>query len=304
MLRTLRSTTTMFALLAAGGYPAVAQNVAPLGASETAPRIQAEVATSAAPAAPGAPEVPVIKNAEPVTAIPTSPAVPSETASASDTKPAVAAPAMPPAPVAIADPRLSLDVAAALARMTSVEKADADALVAFYGERQGAALWVDGKGRTPAATSAIAFMEKAALWGLDPKDYTLPAAPVGDGVALDQLAADEVAISLAMLKYARNAKGGRTEPLAITKFLDRKPQTIDAKALLASLATANDPVEVLKGQHPQHAGFRALREKLAQMLGGESETAQVTIPNGPILRPGDKHAQIALVTRPFTPTAS
>ncbi|MEZ5852222.1 MAG: L,D-transpeptidase family protein [Hyphomicrobiaceae bacterium] len=303
MLRTLRSTTTMFALLAASGTIAAAQGVASQSPGDTAPRVTAEASAPVAPAGV-APRAPAIDNADPVLSIPALPPALAPVVNANDAKPVPAtpgagatSPAIAPAGAAppSAAPSFALDMGAALARVGDAEKSDADVLTAFYGERNGAPVWVDAKGRTPAATAMIAFMGKAEQWGLDPASYSVPPATGSDAASREQLAADEAAISIAALKYARHAKGGRTDPLAITKYLDRKPPTIDARAVMARLAAASDPAAVLRDQHPKHAAFQKLREMLVAMLGGDGETAQVTIPDGPTLRPGEKHAQVALV---------
>jgi murein L,D-transpeptidase YcbB/YkuD len=59
-------------------------------------------------------------------------------------------------------------------------------------------------------------MAKAGEWGLDPSIFRVPPADYQPTLAEDQ-AATEIAISLAVLKYARAARGGLVEPSTVSK---------------------------------------------------------------------------------------
>ena len=69
-------------------------------------------------------------------------------------------------------------------------------------------------------------------------------------------------ISVAALKYARFARGGRiAEPAALLNTnLDRKPQWIDPKVVLERLAGSEDPDAVLRSLHSKHPQFEKLRQ--------------------------------------------
>ncbi len=153
-------------------------------------------------------------------------------------------------------------MAAAVSRLARIEQRDRTAMDGFYAERQGAPLWVSAAGRTAQADSLIAEIRRAGDWGLDASAFDMPNVRSGkQDRSADALAVDEAEISAAVLKYARHARGGRVEPAAITKFLDRRAQGYDSRSLLRQIATAADPAEYLRDLHPQHPQFKKLRQK-------------------------------------------
>jgi hypothetical protein len=85
---------------------------------------------------------------------------------------------------------------------------DRAALAAFYAEHTGPLLWVGEGGFTPRARQAMAELAKAEDWGLPVAAFELPRL---SDAARDPavLAAAEIKLGLAVLKYARFARGGR-----------------------------------------------------------------------------------------------
>lgn len=151
------------------------------------------------------------------------------------------------------------------AGLTAPEIAERSALADFYTARRGAPLWLDTSGtmnaRSAAAREALAA---AADWGLEPAAFALPP-KLGAGAALASIAdqADaELALSLAVLKYARHARGGRIlDPTTdLSSYLDRKPQLLDAKLVLERIAATSDVAGEMAGFNPRHAEFQRLRE--------------------------------------------
>ena len=71
----------------------------------------------------------------------------------------------------------------------------------------------------------------------------------------------EIALSLAVLEYARHARGGRTDPLSLSRNLDRKPPLLDPRSVIETAAIADKPDAYLRGLHPQHPQFERLRQK-------------------------------------------
>ena len=186
-----------------------------------------------------------------------------EPAAAAATEPAPAAPTRPAAAGTAAKPAFALDMARAIGRIgTRIEARDRTALQAFYSAREGAPIWVAETGRTAAAKTLLAELGKADTWGLDPAAYATPSVRA-DGAAdrgSEQLALEEAEISAAVLRYARHAVGGRVDPLALTKFLDRKPTAYDGRSVLEQIATAAEPDQYLRDLHPRHPQFQALRK--------------------------------------------
>jgi L,D-transpeptidase YcbB len=155
---------------------------------------------------------------------------------------------------------------------SEAEVKERDALVAFYGARGYAPLWGDEKGFNADAQSAAAAFSSAAEWGLDPRDFELPRADETEQAAghlsPEAQASAEVDFSLAALKYARFARGGRIpEPAAqLNSNLDRKPQLIAPDQVLSGLAEASDKGAFLTGTHPQHPQFQRLKAKYAEAI--------------------------------------
>ena len=82
-------------------------------------------------------------------------------------------------------------------------------------------LWVAKDGLTARARHAMAEIAKADDWGLAASAFELPQLPQGEASAA-ALAAAEIKLGLAVLKYARHARGGRIDPAALSKHLDHE----------------------------------------------------------------------------------
>ena len=83
-------------------------------------------------------------------------------------------------------------------------------------------LWMTDMGFSARAQSAIFEIAKADDWGLSAASFELPKADALPASAEAQAAA-ELKLDLAILKYARYARGGRFDPLALSKLLDQAP---------------------------------------------------------------------------------
>jgi L,D-transpeptidase YcbB len=201
---------------------------------------------------PTAPEQPVV--AEPAATQPApAPAAPSVTEAAHP---------KPQDPVAIAL-RAKLD--ALPKEGTAQEIKERAVLSDFYAARGDAPFWVSDKGLSEKGTAIVAEIGKAHDWGLDPHDFALPAiAADAKGPPLDAnaVADAEVALSLAILKYARFARGGRIiDPtILLSDELDRKPQLLDPEVVIKGIAAADAPDAYLRGLNPQSPQFEKLRQ--------------------------------------------
>ncbi len=254
--------------------------LAPFAMAQQAGKPGASVNTNldAAPAADGAPDP--LAPAEPKGPAPLAPG-------AADT---ALAPVTEPDPVA-AQILAHLSNAGAKADV----REDAAGLTAFYNETKGRPIWTSKEGFTPHALKAIKEIRNADDWGLDSSAFQLPANP-GAQATPEALAEAEIKLSLAVLKYARHARGGRTDPPSISEVIDRQPHIYEPKSVLKAIAVAELADAYLRGLHPRHEQFRRLRQALLAMnkaQGGDAPS--VRIPNGPNFKPGDDNPQIALV---------
>ena len=176
------------------------------------------------------------------------------------------------------------------------DRADAAALSAYYAARGYAPLWVTASGLSPKAAAAIAEIQKADDWGLEARDFALPQ-PVAAGAAPDTVADAEATLSLAVLKYARYARGGRIKDPAndLSSYLDRMPQLLDQKDVLEKIVAAGAADAYLRGLHPKHPQFEKLRQKFLELRNATAAAPIVRIPDGGHISPGKRDPQVALL---------
>jgi len=194
--------------------------------------------------------------------------------SAADETPAVAAqdPALPEK-LFIADTiRLKLNDPAL---RSGAHADDLAAVEAFYAGNSGPALWVTSAGLTPQAQSIIGELAKADEWGLDARAFAVPPPSYQPTVAEDQAAA-EIAVSLAVLKYARQARGGRAKPAALSPLIDQTPPLRDPTVVLTEISASDTPDTYLTGLQPKHEQFERLRQALLKArAGSDADPKQV-----------------------------
>ena len=251
---TRATTVVVFALAVAGPAaaqykPAAEQAIeAPIVAP--APLPSAATLSTEAPAIPGAPAqatTPAPAPAPAAAATPT-PAAPAAVAAAP------AAPQPDPVVTAITE-RLK-----ALASDRSVPKADREALETYYEAAEVRPVWTAAGGLSARAEAAMREIAAADDWGLRASDYTLPKRPVS-GADAATLAEAEVTMALAVLEYARHARGGRMDPTDLSFNIDRQPPQIEPLRVLADAASAPNVDSYLRSLHPQHPQFELLRQK-------------------------------------------
>ena len=186
---------------------------------------------------------------------------------------------------------------------TAKRKAQKEALIEYYLVPDQRMLWVDENGLTERAKLVIAEIGKADDYGLNASDYTLPDAAgfnASDPKAREWLADAEVKVSYAVLDYTNDARGGRIEPLRLSKNLDPSLALPNPSEVLESIAIRSDPGAYLRSFQPDQPQFEALRQKLIELRGGKVEEAKpavVTIPDGPVLKLGVEHEQVALLRK-------
>ena len=109
------------------------------------------------------------------------------------------------------------------------DREDRIALAKFYGERKNEPVWITPAGLQRSGPGVHAEIGRAGDWGLDASTYRLPALVQGTELRAPSRADAEIALSLAILKYARHARGGRAEPTSLSRNLDRKLPLLDPR---------------------------------------------------------------------------
>jgi murein L,D-transpeptidase YcbB/YkuD len=139
---------------------------------------------------------------------------------------------------------------------------DVSALVAFYNER-GEPLWMTDMGFSGEGLAVIDEILRADDWGLSSLAFELP--PSGDLPASpEDAAANEIKLDLAILKYARFARGGRTDPAKLSKLYGMTPTLRDPKTVVTEIAAADAPDAYLRSLHPKDEQFQLLHQALVK----------------------------------------
>ena len=185
--------------------------------------------------------------------------------------PILAAPPPPPVDPTVAEVNAGL---ADASLRKGAASGDIAALEVFYGELTGAPLWITTSGFSSKAQSLIKEIEQADDWGLSAE--ALDAPPAGDAPSTtDAQAINEIKLSLAVLRYARFARGGRISPSRVSALFDQRPPLIDPKVVLTEIAVSADPASYLRALHPRHEQFKQLRQVLLKARAeGEENGAQ------------------------------
>jgi murein L,D-transpeptidase YcbB/YkuD len=121
--------------------------------------------------------------------------------------------------------------------------------------------------------AALFEIGKADDWGLDAAAFDLPPAGALPTTPDDQAIA-EIKLDLAILKYARFARGGRFNPQEISELLDQTPHVRDPKMVLSEVEAAAAPDQYLQSLHPKHEQFVRLRQALLKARAPEEGAAK------------------------------
>jgi murein L,D-transpeptidase YcbB/YkuD len=175
-------------------------------------------------------------------------------------------------------------------------KGDRDDVRDFYRASGYASMWIGNGGPNARAQAVIAVMKSADVDGLDPASYAIPDFDAARGDPA-KLAAAELALTDAVLTYARHAQAGRFGAQRMTVELEVKQTLPDAGAVLKIIAQAPNAATTLNGYNPRHSGYQALKAKLAALRGGAAKTGRIVIPDGPSLKRGMTDSRIPLLRR-------
>jgi L,D-transpeptidase YcbB len=221
-------------------------------------------------------------------------------------KPVVAQPdSMPPAavtpaaaPAEPAGPTLDQRVAEKIHDMFGgkieriVDRKNKAAVEAFYTARNFAPLWVENGAANARATAATSYLSGVSADGLDPADYPVPNIAGSDA---GTLAEAELKFTSTVLTYARHAQIGRVHYSRVSPDIAYDLVPPEAGAVLAKLADAGDLAAVLNGFNPPHAGYKALKAKLADVRSRSGEPAHARIPSGKPLKIGMEDPRVPML---------
>jgi murein L,D-transpeptidase YcbB/YkuD len=182
-----------------------------------------------------------------------------------------------------------------------LDKRDAAAVAEYYAEQGYAPSWTaDGK-LTDRAKAIIARIKQAEIDGLDPARYTTPVVQLGQSqpATLAAVAEADVLLSHAIVTYARHAHSGQLDPAEVSQNFEYKPHLLDPLAVLATLATSDDPAAVFASYSPKQPEFIALHDKLAEVRNTPVETP-ILVPEGQTLKIGVTDPRVVILRRRLT----
>ncbi len=168
------------------------------------------------------------------------------------------------------------------------EKPLADALLAFY-EAGPESLWLEDGLPNQRARDAMAVLAEADTYGLVPSDYAV-APPLTESANSPDAVRFEMALSARVLRYLRDASGGRVDPNKLSGYHDFAPKPFDGKAELARMGRAKDIRAALEGAHPRMPEFQRLREALVKAR--ESSVDAVRVDPRLTLKPGESNPEL------------
>ncbi len=202
------------------------------------------------------------------------------------------APAATPAPTPVASAPASLDpifgeklreiLSTRGDRMFS-RKGERAGVEAFYRDRNYAPLWVNNGAPTARATEAIAYLRGIDADGLEPSEYPVPDFKATDPAAMAEA---EIKFTDSVLTFVRHAAHGRVHWSRVSADISYNQDPVEPGAVLAGLAGNKTAGEWLGSYLPQHALYRALKEKLAEARKQKGDNAPVRIGSGPVLKTG------------------
>jgi len=162
---------------------------------------------------------------------------------------------------------------------------------AYYKSRNYAPVWIKDGLLTSRAKATIARLKNAAADGLDPADYPVP--EFGTFTGAEALAEGDIKLTNSVLDYARHLEIGRIAPTRVLSDVDYGNHTPDPGAILRDVTNAGDVNATFESFNPPHAGFRALKDKLAGLRANASvEAPDDRIADGPVLRSGMKDDRV------------
>jgi L,D-transpeptidase YcbB len=185
------------------------------------------------------------------------------------------------------------------ARATAAQR---KAVLAFYEARGFTPIWVNRNAVEQRVDKLRHYFTVAGREGLDPKDYTV-AADVGH---LDQLTESEkvrtltrydIQLTVAALRYAQHASGGRILPNRLSGYHDLNPPTVSGETALAALAASPALERYLASLHPVHPAYAAFRRALAMQGAGSEEAELPPIGSGPTIREGQHDDRVPLIRK-------
>jgi murein L,D-transpeptidase YcbB/YkuD len=174
------------------------------------------------------------------------------------------------------------------------------AIATAYEARGFKPFWLDGENWTAAARAAMARLRLADEDGLDPAAYAMPEPAAGPSPAerIAILAGADLRLSVAVVLYARDARGGRIDARRLSAMIDPTLRLPEPAGVLAEIAASPAAGAALQAYNPPHEGYRRLRAKLAELRRSGVPVAS-PVPPGVDLRIGMSDPRVPALRERF-----
>ncbi|MDN2581326.1 L,D-transpeptidase family protein [Aquibium sp. ELW1220] len=184
----------------------------------------------------------------------------------------------------------------------AAEKPVAKAIEAYYAAHEDF-IWVSGTSVNTRAVEVLRVLGEAASYGLDPADYAVrPPSPGFDMTDMPARHRDlirfEMALSARVLRYVRDAFGGRIDPNRISGYYDFPEKPLDLEAVLGTLARTQDVRPYLESRHPQNERYQALRAELEVLRAGREN--DIVVDAKLFLKPGGTSPELPKLLQLFS----
>ncbi len=170
------------------------------------------------------------------------------------------------------------------------------ALVGYYSANPDF-IWVSEDSINDRAREAVRVLGEASSHGLEPAEYSvdIPSPNVTDAAARkSDLIRFEMALSARVLRYARDAEGGRIDPNRLSGYHDLPARPFDMIAALKTLSLAStDTKQWLEARHPNNPAYKALRVELESLEG--SVENEIVVDPKLLLKPGETNPELSKI---------
>lgn len=204
-------------------------------------------------------------------------------------------------------PALNLAIKAALDKRAATEikgahaselRKEREAVAFFYAAHGFAPAWSEDGKPVAAVSPVLARLARAGDDALTlvnaPKDLRTTGTPA-------EIAESDLALTEAVVAYARQATGSRVDPFSISRLIGARPQLADPAEVIDSLVAAGaDAGDHLQALNPVDPRYLALRDKLGELRGARVATNVKPIPPGPTLKIGMRDPRVPLIRSRFS----
>ncbi len=188
----------------------------------------------------------------------------------------------------------------------SAEANLAGAISGFYQENPKY-IWINEEGALGArAQLTLNVLEAAGQYGLKSEDYSILSPDQVNGVGGAALAnarlRSEVSMTLAVLRYAMDARYGRVNPNRLSGYHDFPERSDMADSVLKEVFGGGLPVNKLLQSHPASDKFLALKRELAALQ--KTDELVINLQTDILIKPGVEHPELPNVVDAIRKRAS